>query len=131
MKLGPKPLRVALCIVAVATAYLERPPTMRPQVFYPIVLIGLIIVNLAFSWGQHLERTRSRNRPTTSGTGAPGQSAGATATRRKPWLLLALGFAGATMIGISEAHETGIWLLIPLGLLVGSLYVYFVLKKFG
>jgi len=130
MKLGPKALRVGLCIVVVATAYVERPPTMPPQAFYSMVVCALIIANLALWWGQEMARKRSRNAPPTSGTVAPGQRASSVAPTRKPWLLLAMGFVGATGLGIGEAHETGIWLFIPVGILVGVSFVYFVLKKF-
>jgi hypothetical protein len=130
MKLRSKALRVGLGIVVVTTAFVERPPRVRPEVFILIVLSALIIANLAFSWGQHLARSRSPGTPRTPGAVAPGQSDGAVARTRKPWLVLAMGFLGATGLGIAKAHETAIWLFIPVGILVGSYFVYFVLKKF-
>jgi hypothetical protein len=129
MKFPPKVVRFLLSMVVVVTLYVERPPTMRREVFFLLLLGALTIANLALSWGQQMARTRSASAPTTPGAAAAARGAGASGAVRKRWLLVAMGFVGATGLGIVKAHETGIWLFIAVGILVGASFSYFVLTR--
>jgi hypothetical protein len=129
MKFPPKVVRFLLSMVVVVTLYVERPRTMRREVFFLLLLGALTIANLALSWGQQIARARSASAPSTPGAAAAAKGAGASGAVRKRWLLVAMGFVGAITVGIAKAHETGIWLFIPVGILVGVSFSYFVLTR--
>ena len=131
MNLGSKSLRILLCIAVVGGAYVSRPSTMRRVVFFLAVLAGTIIVNLALSLGQEIARRRSVNAPSSLGAVAPEQSGTANPPARKPWWIICLGFVGSTGLGVTKAHETGIWLFIPVGILVGFSFGYYMLTHSG
>ena len=127
MKLPSKPVRFILSLVVVVTLYVKRPPTMRLEVFFLLLLGAMTIVNLALSWGWRMARTRSPDAPTAPGTAARAQGT-ATGPVRRHWLMATAGLVCATAVGIGKAHESGIWLWIPVAVLVGFSFSYFVLK---
>jgi hypothetical protein len=127
MKLLTKPVRFILSFVVVVTLYVKRPPTMRLEVFVLLLLGAMTIVNLALTWGRRMASARSASAPTVPGT-VPRAQGSATAPVRKPWLMATLGFACAAGLGIIKAHEIGIWLWIPVAVLVGFQFSYFVFK---
>ncbi|MGO8736517.1 MAG: hypothetical protein ACLQVM_27410 [Terriglobia bacterium] len=130
-KFGSKTARLLLCIGVAAAVYVERPRAVRWEVLFLVALIVMVVMNLAFSWGQKLERRRVPNAPTILSIFGAEQSAGeASVPTRKPWLLICLGFVSATGMGVLGAHDTGIWLFIPAGVSVGIYFVYHVLREY-
>jgi len=127
MKLPSRPVRLILSLVVVVTLYVKRPPTMRREVFVLLLLGAMTIVNLALTWGRRMARARSPSAPTVPGT-VPRTHVSATAPVRRPWLMATMGLVCTTTLGIVKAHESGIWLWVPVAILVGFSFSYFVFK---
>lgn len=115
-----KVLRLVVSIGVIGGAYLARPRTIRPDVFLLIVFIGILVLNLALSWGQSLRRGQARPEP---GGAAPGR-------RTKAWLLFWLSIGIGTGLGAIYAQESRSWLFIPAGVLAGLVLGSQALKKF-